>query len=465
MRRDSVARARRTHDPVEVHGIIPALPTDDYADVPVQRLAVLVRLIAATLLLASITFAVPPVAAQDPEDEDVEDPVRPADEDDDDDDEPGPARRRQRQEDGRPVRRDREERPGEAAVPRLETVLRVRLEAQAATQGAVLGRTAFVPLRNGQLVRVDLEKGTIDGSMAIQATQAPAAGDGLVFVTTADALTAVDARGTIRWSLPLRGGFSAPPLWDNGWLIASTSSAEVLGVRAKDGHVLWTQHVGAPVAALPIIAGDRAYVPLRDGRLVALELLTGTVVWEQPLGGSVGAPLALDDRLFVGTSDRYFYCLATADGHERWRVRVGGTVVGAPVVDIRHVYFTALDNVLRALNRFNGSQVWMAGLPFRPLGGPLLMGDIVLVGSVGPEARGYSANGGRLALEHAGTADLAPAAPPQLLAVRGLPELTRILLLTRDPELQVLQRPLDVPVEPLRELIGIPVAIVPPPGF
>jgi hypothetical protein len=140
-------------------------------------------------------------------------------------------------------------------------------------------------------------------------------------------------------------------------------------------------------------------------------------------------------------------------------------VVGAPIVDMRHVYFAALDNVLRALNRFNGSQVWMAGLPFRPLGGPLLLGDIVFVGSVGPEARGYTANSGHLALDYAGTADLAPAAPPQVIAIAGLPELTTIVLLTRDPELQVLQRRVDVPVEPLRELIGVPVPIVPPPGF
>jgi outer membrane protein assembly factor BamB len=429
----------------------------------VQQRAILLRVVAATLLLASITFVRPPVTAQDPEEETVEDRSRPADEDDED--EPGPVRDRPGREDGRPRQRDREERAGEAALPGLETVLRVRLEAQASAQGAILGRTAYVPLRNGQLVRIDLDRGTLEGSIAIQATHAPAAGEGLVFVVAADTLSAADARGALRWSLPLRGGFTAPPLWDNGWLIASTSGAEVLGVRARDGHVLWTRHVRARVAALPAIAGDRVYVPLSDGRLVALELLTGNIVWEQPLGGSVGAPLALEDRLFVGTSDRYFYCLSTMDGERHWRVRVGGTVVGAPIVDLRHVYFTALDNVLRAVNRFNGAQVWMAGLPFRPLGGPLLLGDVVFVGSVGPEARGYSANSGRPALEHAGTADLAPAAPPQLLAIAELPELTRVVLLTRDPELQVLQRRVDVPVEPLREVIGVPVPIVPPPGF
>jgi hypothetical protein len=263
--------------------------------------------------------------------------------------------------------------------------------------------------------------------------------------------------------VPVAGGFATAPLWDTGWLIASTAGGEVMGIRARDGQVLWTRHIGSPASALPAIAGDRLYVPLRDGRLVALELLSGAVVWERRLGGQVGVPLALDDRVFVGTSDKYFYCLSIADGKGRWKFRVGGTVNGAPVVDTRHVYVVALDNMLRALNRFNGSLAWEAGLPFRPLGGPLMLGDVVLVGGVGPEAQGYAARDGRLALQHAGTADLVEGVPPRLLPNPSLPEMSRILLFTRDPELQLLQRRLDVPIEPLREVIGVPVPIAPPP--
>ena len=122
--------------------------------------------------------------------------------------------------------------------------------------------------------------------------------------------------------------------------------------------------------------------------------------------------------------------------------------------------------MLRALTRFNGSLAWEAGLPFRPLGGPLMLGDVVFVSGVGPEANGYSAGDGRLALQHSGTRDLVEGVSPQLIPNARLPELSRVLVFTRppDPELQLLQRRLEVPVEPLREMIGVPVPIEAPPG-
>src|SRR5687767_13631899 len=147
-------------------------------------------------LLVSLALTIPPVAAQNADDQDVEDRSGPAD--DDDDDEPGPARRARRpgEDARRPPRRGRDEQAAEAAVPRFETLLRVRLDASPSAQGAVLGRTAFVPMRDGRLIRVDLDKASIDGSMQVQATHTVAAGDGLVFVVTADALAAFDASGT-----------------------------------------------------------------------------------------------------------------------------------------------------------------------------------------------------------------------------------------------------------------------------
>jgi outer membrane protein assembly factor BamB len=427
-----------------------------------RRFAALVRVAAATLLLIMVSIDVSRVAAQDPDEDDAEDRVR----QDEDDDEPAPVRRDRRGRAARGQDRDQDQPTQEAPpAPGLETLLRVRLEASPAAQAAVLGRMAFVPLRNGRLVRIDLDSGRSDGSTPVEATHAPAAGDGLVFVVSAEALTAFDPSGTARWSVPVAGGFATAPLWDTGWLIASTAGGEVMGIRARDGQVLWTRHVGAPASALPAIAGDRLYVPLRDGRLVALELLTGAVAWERPLGGQVGAPFALDDRVFVGTSGKHFYCLSTSDGKGRWKFRVGGSITGAPVVDTRHVYVAALDNVLRALNRFSGSLAWEAGLPFRPLGGPLMLGDVVFVSGVGPEANGYSAADGRLALQHSGTRDLVEGVAPQSIPNARLPELSRVLVFTRppDPELQLLQRRLEVPVEPLREMIGVPVPIAPPP--
>ena len=401
-----------------------------------------------------VTFA-PAGAAQpaDDEDEEVDAAATEPAEDEDEDDVVPEGRRGARA--GRPE-------TAPPAIAPLEVVLRVTLDAPASAQAAVLGRRAFVPLRNGRITSVDIDTGRVGWSAAVSAEHALAAGNGLVFAATADALTALDTSGATRWSLPVPGGFSAPPLWDTGWLIAPTRSGDVLCLRASDGQVLWTRHLESPVSARPAIAGDRVYVTLEDGRILALDLRTGAVEWERRLGGRGASPLALDDRLFVGAADKFFYCLSTEDGDRRWRWRAGGAVVSAPVVDTRHVYFTGLNNVLRALDRFNGSQKWMTGLPLRPIGGPLLLGDLVLVSGVGAETRAYRVTDGRLAAEHTATMDLSAA--PQLLP-HPLPEFSSVLLLGRDGGLQLLRRRLDVPIVPLTEPIGVPVPLGAPPGI
>jgi len=393
------------------------------------------------------------VAGQTPDDDEDAEVDRAAGPDDDDEDARVDAEALRRQAAGRTDR---------PLVGQLEIVLTAELEAPASTQAAVLGRTAFVPIRGGRLTAVNLDSGAIGWVVGAAAEHPPAAGDGLVFLATADGLTAVEASGATRWSLPVAGGFSAPPLWDTGWLIAATRSGEVLCLRARDGHVFWTRRVAAPVTARPAIAGERVYVSLEDGNVTALELPTGNVAWERRLGGRGATPLALDDRLFVGSTDKFFYCLSTEDGKRRWRWRAGGAVVSEPVVDARHVYFSGLNNVLRALDRFNGSQKWITGVPLRPLGGPLLLGDLVFLAGVGAEARAFSASDGRLVAEYTGAVDLAAA--PQLIP-HAVPEFSTVLLLTRDGRLQLLRRHLDVPILPLTQPFGVPVPLVPPPGF
>jgi outer membrane protein assembly factor BamB len=342
----------------------------------------------------------------------------------------------------------------------LDLIGHVMLDASPSAQAAADDKRAYIPLKGGRLVAVDLTKSTVLWSLDIDTKLAPAMGDGLVFVAGDEFLTALTAEGAVRWTMPLGGGFSAPLLWDSGWLIAPATSGDVLCLRASDGQVLWTRNLGSPVSARPTIGGDRVYLSLENGRVVALGLKDGASIWEHQLGGTPGPVFALDDRVFVGARDKFFYCLNTKNGKRRWRWRTGGTIVGTAVVDPKRVYFTALDNVVRGLDRNNGSQHWQAGLPLRPTSGPLLLGSVLFVGGVAAELRAYTVKEGLLAGQYDAPSDLA--APPQLL-VGEIPELSQILLLTRTGELQVLRRQLEPAIVPLVLPIGVVVPLDTPP--
>ncbi|RPH73366.1 MAG: hypothetical protein EHM88_24175, partial [Candidatus Rokuibacteriota bacterium] len=214
----------------------------------------------------------------------------------------------------------------------------------------------------------------------------------LVFATLPGLLVALDAAtGTERWRVQVEGTLAAPPVWNNGWLLVGTAAGRLTMLRAEQGRPLWSRDLGAPLRPGAAMTGDRLYVMLEDDRVVALALSSGEPVWERKLPAPGTALTALDDRVFVGADDRFFYCLSTEDGDVKWRWRAGGAILGTPIVDGNAVYFLALDNTLRALNYGNGHQRWKRGLSFRPVGGPVLAGSLLLVPGLAPEVPAFHA--------------------------------------------------------------------------
>jgi outer membrane protein assembly factor BamB len=234
-----------------------------------------------------------------------------------------------------------------------------------------------------------------------------------------------------------------------------------------DGHLVWRRDLVSPAHAAPSLAADRVYVPLDDGRVVALQVDTGDVAWERRLGGPATGLLAHDDRIFAGSNDNYFYALRNDDGRVAWRWRTGADVVGVPVVDERNVYFVSLDNALRALSRRTGVQQWVRLLPIRPTRGPLRVDRTLVVSGIAPALRGYNMKDGTpagelpAAGEQAGSPYAVPttasSAPPQVLVVtRDIAKGATATLFMRnlDPPLSPLTVPTNRIKVPLLDGIG-----------
>jgi outer membrane protein assembly factor BamB len=128
---------------------------------------------------------------------------------------------------------------------------------------------------------------------------------------------------------------------------------------------------------------------------VAVDLHSGAIVWEQRLPAPPSEILPLDDRLFVGSANNYFYCLSLLDGGERWTWRTGGDVVGTPVVDEARVYFMSRDSQLRAHDRGSGNQRWSQSVPGRIVGGPIRSEGFIVLASLTPRLHAYQRADGR----------------------------------------------------------------------
>ena len=129
--------------------------------------------------------------------------------------------------------------------------------------------------------------------------------------------------------------------------------------------VIWKHKVkDGSFESTPVIVakGDRppmAIIGDLDGRLMALNLSDGKVLWQQQLGelGFTAAAVHRDGRLFVGDFDGFFYCL-DLDGKVIWTYETESEINGSANFYKKLVLFGAQDGVLYALDRESGKVVW-----------------------------------------------------------------------------------------------------------
>jgi len=309
-------------------------------------------------------------------------------------------------------------------------------------------------LKGGELVAVDLDRGTIRWRLESAGAYTPATGDGLVFTANEQTIEARDAAtGTIKWQSPLPGGAAAPLYWDTGWLIASTTAGDLAAFRAIDGTLVWRRQLGAPLVIPPGPALDRLFLPLADQRLVAVLLATGETVWERKLTATVTGLLALDDQLVFGTAAKDLVSVDLSRGRERWSRKLGGDLAGIPAADDKHIYFASRDNLLRAVDRKSGNLRWKADLASRPAGGPLQIADAVVMPLVSSQIVGFDPLSGKptITATAAGEIGLQPYVRRDIR--RTLPQLITV---SREGQLQGFGRRFEPVPQLLTELPGLP---------
>jgi outer membrane protein assembly factor BamB len=271
----------------------------------------------------------------------------------------------------------------------------------------------YVALQTKQLVALMIADGTVSWSVECPMTAAPAAGAGLVYAGNEDLIEArSDTDGKAQWRRPVEGRVVALH-WDAGWLFAQTEANLFFAIRASDGEIIWQKNFGAPIEprARPTAAGERLYLPLQDGRVVAVNLKSGDEIWVKQLTEPASGILPVGDRVFVGARDNFFYSFEADDGDADWDIQTGADLLGLPVLDTKRVYFIALDNILRGHNRNNGNMDWKQVLPFRPFTGPLMSGNTLIVAGVAAQLHAYDTLDGK----PAGTFELKGAENEEML--------------------------------------------------
>jgi outer membrane protein assembly factor BamB len=356
---------------------------------------------------------------------------------------------------------------------------------------------AYIAFRSGHLAAHDLKDGHEVWRIDKQIASPMAVAGGLLFVSAGDAIEALrGADHAAVWTIP-RVTTTAPLIALADWVIAVTDT-EVLRVAAKDGHVVWRTPAGG-VKLPPAVDENRVYLGANDGRVLALSLDTGEVLWEAFVPDGVTAIGARHEVVYVGGGDKNFHSLKNAKDARPVR-RVGAIVTERLAFDDEHVYFAAKNNVVSALDLGNGNQRWSEPIRSRPFDGVIEAGHIVFVPLASHELPMLFAGNGKASGTLALPGDVVQGVPPDvqetatgvrivvvtgglnnrwqlsLFATSGEPSLVPVgdflpgagADLLTDPALQPIGRVLgtlvlgDPPLVPV-EMMGFPVVLQDPP--
>lgn len=137
------------------------------------------------------------------------------------------------------------------------------------------------------------------------------------------------------WSLP-NGPNESTPIVHDGVLFVHSYGDKVQALDAATGDLLWQYSRRLPTGVPPSvkrgisILGSKLYVPTSDAHVVALDVKTGAVIWDQTVADPkqgyrmTGGTLVARGKVMVGTTGRapggnYIVGLDAETGKEAWR--------------------------------------------------------------------------------------------------------------------------------------------------
>lgn len=266
----------------------------------------------------------------------------------------------------------------------------------------VLGDRVYIAERRGRVAVYNAATGKPIWDRDVEAliSGGPGVGDGLVLVGTSEgevlALSEVD--GAPRWRTAVSSEVLAAPRAADGVVVVHTGDGSITGLSVAGGDRLWSYERSTPTLTLrgsssPLLVDGLAIAGIDNGRLVALDLKTGKLVWEAVVAFGTGRsdlermvdidsePLLMDDAVYVASFQGRIAAVSLASGELLW-ARNSSSYAGLGV-DADGVYLTDAEGVVWAFDRESGTTIWKQDkLRARGATAPVPVGDHVVVGDV-----------------------------------------------------------------------------------
>lgn len=238
-------------------------------------------------------------------------------------------------------------------------------------------------------------------SLKVSVATGVGGGDGIILVGTKKgevfALNELD--GALLWKVKLTSEVLAPPKAAEGVVVVSTSDGRMTGLSSTDGRILWNFQRAVPLLSLrgasaPVLVDDKVIAGYASGKLVALSIIDGKVIWEKSVAIPRGRteldrlvdidadPVVIDNTVYVVSYNGRMAALSLDDGAILWSHEMSSRS-GLDVDPGDAVYISDDEGNVWALQDGSGDSLWkQTRLLRRQLTAPAIVGDNIIVGDL-----------------------------------------------------------------------------------
>lgn len=260
----------------------------------------------------------------------------------------------------------------------------------------------FVADNDGDVSAIDAKTGkTIwERDTDSPITGGPGTGESLVLVGTgkAEVIALSIDTGEILWKSKVTSEVLAAPKQSGKIIIVRTIDGKIFGLNADDGKRIWVYDRVVPTLTLrgtsaPVIVDDLVIAGFDEGRLTAIELQTGKLVWETRIALGSGRseldrmvdidsePVVSDGIIYVATFQGRIAAVLQDTGRILWTREISS--YAGICADSRAVYVTDDDSNIWALDKNSGVSIWkQEDLAQRALTAPENFGNMIAVGDL-----------------------------------------------------------------------------------
>lgn len=220
---------------------------------------------------------------------------------------------------------------------------------------------------------------------------------GLVLSTAAASGGSAPTQLAEAWVADTQGPIHAAVTVDDDLLFVGNGAGKLLAMAMDTGAVVWSFQADGALDGQATVEGDTVYVQSRGGSLFAIARGDGREVWSSRTGEpgktdfwdfTLSAPVVYGETVLLGTGSGELKAYSRENGALEWRFRTGGAIRGTPVIVDDTAYFGSFDGHVTALDLGTRKAVWQfksLGSEFFPdgaiQGGVSIDGDLIHVGS------------------------------------------------------------------------------------